>query len=58
MPTNQTPLITFDALATAYLSRLLSEEAFLILWSLTESIDGLPHSLNSRMSRSRPQSEG
>lgn len=51
MPTNQKLSITFAELATAYTSRLLSEEVFLILSSLVS--DGPPW-LNSRTETNRP----
>ncbi len=54
MPTNQKPSITFAALATAYTSHLLSEEAFLILLSL---VSDLPPWLSLKTNGNPPQSD-
>lgn len=51
MQTSLKPSITFAELATAYTSRLLSEEAFRILLSL---VSDLPPWLNSRMEPNPP----
>lgn len=52
MQTNPQPLLTFEQLATAYTSRLLSDAAFQTLLSLVRD---LPPWLSSRTESKNPQ---